>query len=138
MAEAFTASGKLGSFWVQHLHDAAQMGILFEAHAKCSSDGPSEMDVAGFLVAAGENSYFGCGPWYEPSGPDQGPHWFEVYDKPLGAPLGPASVVNKVWRRSFESGTNVMVDFNHMNATIQWADSKHMSSDFNSNGAIVI
>ena len=33
----------------------------------------------------------------------------------------PAKVESKVWTRVFASGTRVVVDFNHMNATIAWA-----------------
>jgi len=99
------------------LQEGAQKGMLFEAHAKCP---PTLMNVAGFLVAAGEYSYFGCGPWYENKG---GPYWFsEFYDRPLGKPHGPAVIKDKVWTRSFASGTIVRVDFNHQNASIIWGD----------------
>ena len=97
--------------------------MLVEAHAKCP---PSIMDVAGFLVAASSNAFFGCGPWFESDG---GPRWYgEWYDRPLGEPAGPASVLSKVWRRRFASGTSVVVDFNHMNASITWGDGTVMAT----------
>jgi len=117
MIENFGVTGKLGKFWVETLRDAAQKGMLMEVHTHTCP--PLEIDVAGFLVAAGENSFFGCGSWYEEG---DGPIWPEVFDKPLGAPMGPASVVDNVWTRSFASGTKVTLDLNHKTASIQWAD----------------
>ena len=109
--------------WVELLLNATQRGMLAEAHTKCP---PTVMDVAAFLVAAGRHSYFGCGPWFEGPG---GPAWWpEFYDQPLGEPLGPAKVESKVWTRAFASGTRVVVDFNHMNATIAWAGGAVMHS----------
>jgi hypothetical protein len=118
MIEAFSASdSKRGKFWTEMLQSAAQKGMLVQAHSHTCP--PSEVDVAGFLVAAEENSYFGCGPWYEPV---EGPQWHDIYNEPLGKPLGPADVVNNVWKRSFASGTEVTIDFNNHNASIRWAD----------------
>jgi len=118
MMEAFSPSNlKLGKFWTEKLQSAAQKGMLVQCHSKVCP--PSEVDVAGFLVAAEEHSYFGCGPWYEPV---EGPQWHDMYDRPLGKPLGSAKVVGDVWTRSFASGTNVTIDFDHHTASIQWAD----------------
>jgi hypothetical protein len=122
MFEAFSGGGKDGQMWVQLMLMAVQQGMLVEAHAKCP---PTVMDVAGFLVAAGQNSFFGCGDWYYSGGL----LWYEIYDKPIGKPLGLAKVDSKVWTRSFASGTSVVLDFNHMNATINWASGEVMRSD---------
>ena len=108
MFEAFSGGGKDGQMWVQLLLQAVQQGMVVEAHTKCP---PTVIDVAGFLVAAGQHSYFGCGDWFYSGGP----LWFsDYYDKPIGNPLGPAKVESKVWTRSFASGTAVVLDFNHM------------------------
>ena len=99
--------------------------MVVEVHTQCP---PSVLNIAGFLVAAGQNSFFGCGAWYE-SDATRGPHWFHVYDKPLGAPDGPAKVEQRRWTRSFASGaTTVMFDLAAHNATIHWADGTVMRS----------
>merc|ERR1712032_1174554 len=105
------------------LQEAAASGMLFEAHVKFCP--PTVADVAVFLLGAGKNAYLGCGPWYEQPDNQGGPYWFgDFYDRPLGKPLGNATINGKVWSRSFAHGTNVTVDFNdgNISATIHWGD----------------
>ena len=66
--------------------------------------------IAAFLIGAGEYSYFGCGHW-SAEGDDTSPlKWRAEYDKPLGAPKGPAKYDNGTLTRSFASRTEVMFD----------------------------
>ena len=107
MFEGWAADNiKTAALWIGLLHNASERGMLTEVHTKCP---PNVLNVAGFLVAAGTNSFFGCGAWYETAA-SGGPRWYEIYDKPLGAPKGPAKVMGKVWTRSFASGTMVEFD----------------------------
>lgn len=119
MIEAFNSA----KYTFGVLQKAAKTGVLVEAHAHACP--PTVPDVAAFLVAAEEHSYYGCGPWYEPAARfgGGGPHWFgDFYDRPLGPPTGPATVAGKLWRRSFGKGTSVAFDAGTFNATIRWAD----------------
>ena len=52
---------------------------------------------------------FGCGHW-NVEGDNISPLTWREYEKPLGAPKGPAKYDNGTWTRSFASGTEVMLD----------------------------
>ena len=63
------------------------------------------MDLAAFLIVAGPYSYFGCSDW------EDVPTWPAVYDKPLGAPLGPAvQDATGTWKRAFVSGASCSIN----------------------------
>ena len=49
--------------------------------------------------------------------------WHPAYDKPLGAPSGPAEKTGKVYKRSFASGTEVAFDTATNTGTIHWGKS---------------
>ena len=126
MFEGWAADNiKTAELWIGLLRNASERGMLAEVHTKCP---PNIHNVAGFLVAAGANSYFGCGAWHETSATG-GPRWYDIYDRPLGAPSGLAKVVNRVWTRSFASGTTVKFDLAAHSATIHWADGVLMRSE---------
>ena len=98
-------------------------GQVVQAHVpvgvSCSSDLTDW--IAAFLIGAGEYYYFGCGNWHA-EGDDTRPlTWRPEYDKPLGAPKGPAQYNSGVWTRSFASGTEVMFDTKGNKGTIKWA-----------------
>eukprot|EP01043_Picozoa_sp_COSAG02_P013403 COSAG02_NODE_536_length_20657_cov_91.744041_6_plen_147_part_00 len=48
--------------------------------------------------------------------------WHEDFNKPLGDPLGPATVSNGVMNRNFTSGTHVSWVVGSKNVTITWAN----------------
>ena len=107
---------------IQSLLLGAQVGQVIQAHVpvkvKCTSDLTDYM--AAFLIGAGEYAYFGCGDW-NAEGDDTTPlTWHPEYDKPLGAPKGPAQYKAGVWTRSFASGTDVMFDTKTNKGTIKW------------------
>lgn len=52
--------------------------------------------VGAFLIAAGDNCFFGFGGFWE------APAWHAFYDQPIGKPSGEAVYASGVWRRSFE------------------------------------
>lgn len=132
-----TMKGVLGSSvqnWGKHgeyskreipmLQKAVADGVMFEAkgNAVCSKGGdPNDADIqtelAAFLIAAGEYSYYRCGGWGHTDVP-----WYPVYDKKLGAPLGDATLKNGVWTRAFASGTKVTYDTTAEKGSISWAD----------------
>merc|ERR1712183_672456 len=124
--------GKAGKYSVREipmLQRAVAEGVMFSAkgHQVCNHGGdPHHPDVqtelAAFLVAAGEHSYFRCGSWGHTDVP-----WYPVYDMPLGVPLGNATFENGVYKRSFASGTEVSYDTNTESGTIQWASSSVVS-----------
>lgn len=109
------------------LQKAVAAGAMFEAkgHEVCSGDNagdPSDpkiqTELAAFLVAAGEHSYYRCGAWGHSDVP-----WYKVYDMPLGKPLSNATLSNGIYKRSFASGTVVTFDTATETGTIKWADS---------------
>ena len=114
-------SKDFAGLWIPMLQRAMSAGIVFEAHAACGSSDPRDPEeqtkLAAFLVAAGRGAYYLCGGWGSAR-----VDWFPIYDLPLGEPLGNATLgKDGVWRRSFASGTNVTLDTNTNNGTIEWA-----------------
>ena len=78
--------------------------------------------IAAFLIGAGEYSYFGCGVWSTFNNDTSAFVWKPEYDKPLGAPNGPATYKNGVWRREFSRGTTVEFDTSTNTGKIEWGD----------------
>ena len=107
---------------INELLNGTNSGQVIQAHAegtRCTEDLTNW--IAAFLIGAGENYYFGCGAW-NANGNDTEPlTWHPEYDKPLGAPKGPAQHNSGVWTRSFASGTEVMFDTKGNKGTIKWA-----------------
>lgn len=118
--------GKAGKYSIREipmLQKAVAKGAMFSAkgHQVCNNGGDPyhpdiQTELAAFLVAAGEHSYFRCGSWSHSDIP-----WYPVYDMPLGAPLGNATFVDGVYSRLFSSGTNVSYDVTTETGVIQWA-----------------
>jgi len=114
---------------IPKLMEAVSKGVMFEAKGKtvCSAgvDGdPQNSDLqtelAAFLIAAGEQSYYRCGGWSHTDAT-----WYPVYDKKLGEPLANATLgKDGVWRRSFAAGTDVTFDTNTNVGTIVWGEDK--------------
>ena len=48
--------------------------------------------------------------------------WHEEYDRPLGAPLGEATLVGGIYARLFASGTRVTYNASSDVGAIQWAN----------------
>jgi hypothetical protein len=104
--------------WAQILN-RTQAGHLVQAHTSriCRQPNSTQglMDLAAFLIVAGPYSYFGCSDW------EDVPTWPAVYDKPLGAPLGPAvQDATGTWKRAFVSGTSCSINFGTKHASIDW------------------
>ena len=111
---------------INELMLGVSVGQVVQAHVPvfvpCSSDLTDY--IAAFLIGAGEYSYFNCGNW-NATGSDTTPlTWRPEYDKPLGAPKGPAEYNSGVWTRSFMSGTVVTFDIKGKRGekgTIEWS-----------------
>jgi hypothetical protein len=117
--ETFSGS-KVGDLkWVQILNKTVRAGHIVQAHTSIichnESDPAGIADLAAFLIGAQKYCYFGCSNW------EDVPTWPSVYDKPLGAPLGPAVLgTDGTWRRSFAKGTKVAINFGKKTASIAW------------------
>lgn len=104
------------------LQRAVAAGKLFEAHgsAVCQNDGDPthpevQTELAAFLIAAGEHSYYMCSSW---SGTK--PVWYPVYDLPIGPPMANATLAsNGVWTRRF-AHVNVSYNTSDETGTISW------------------
>ena len=107
---------------IQALLLGTSVGQVMQAHVpisvKCTSDLTDY--IAAFLIGADEYSYFGCGNWLSEGGDTEPFTWRPEYDKPLGAPKGPAKYKAGIWTRSFASGTNVMFDTKTNKGIIKW------------------
>jgi hypothetical protein len=92
--------------------------LLFECHA----DSAAEASLAAFLVGAGEDHYWGTGPWVTPAGGFAGA-WLPEFERPLGAPLGAAAydAATATWSRAFASGTAVTFNAATGAGAIHWA-----------------
>lgn len=108
--------------WMQILN-RTEKGHLVQAHTGSRSDGichqPNSTeglkDLVAFLMVASRYSYFGCSNW------EDVPTWPGEYDKPLGAPLGPAvQDTDGTWRRRFSRGTNCSINWGTGHARIDW------------------
>lgn len=121
--ETFSGS-KVGDLkWVEILNRTVRAGHIVQAHTRIichnESDPAGTADLAAFLIGAQKYTYFGCSNW------EDVPTWPAVYDKPLGAPLGPASLsADGTWRRSFAKGTNVEINFGKKTANIEWGGAR--------------
>ena len=97
---------------------------VIQAHVPISVPCSSDLTdfIAAFLIGAGQYSYFGCGHWNS-TGSDTSPFtWHPEYDKPLGAPKGPAEFSSSgMWSRAFALGTNVTFDATADKGTIYWS-----------------
>ena len=97
-------------------------GKVMQAHVPVQVDCTGDLTnyLAAFLIGAGDYSYFGCGMWRTMGDDKTAMTWKPEYDKPLGAPRGPAIYNNGVWKREFAKGTSVMFDTTSNTGTIQW------------------
>ena len=139
MIEDFAGSEKC----IRLLQTVAARGIIAEVHAgnefkqsqhySCADGGTN--DLAAFLIAAGNYSYYHCTdngfstPAAWPAVPDEWLGEVAEYGFRLGAPLGEATLSPSrtggnasVWRRAFASGTRVEFDGGNGNGTIWWAN----------------
>ena len=104
---------------------AAGRGQAVLMHGEMNSDASAgsaqaqfEYALAAFLIAAGDSSFFGFSDgWYF-----NGTRWHEEYDRPLGAPRGPATVSgpdNMTYARQF-AHADVALDVANHKASIAW------------------
>ena len=93
--------------------------LVYQVH------GSNHFDIsefAAFLCGAGPYHYFGLGGWNEHGG-NFSQHWVDdVFDRPLGAPLGDAvyEYERDEWHRSFAFGTNVTFNAKSNIGTVSW------------------
>ena len=79
-----------------------------------------QTELAAFLVAMGEHSYYVCGSWE--NYPANASTWNPVYDLPLGKPHQDATLgKDMVWRRAFASGTMASFDTKTNTGLVFWA-----------------
>ena len=107
---------------IQSLLLGATVGQVMQAHVPINISCTSDLTdyIAAFLIGAGKYAYFGCGNWNSIGDDTEPLTWLPEYDKPLGAPKGPAQYNTGVWTRSFASGTEVTFDTKRNKATIKW------------------
>ena len=86
--------------WFRNTNESINDMLFLRKHAKlvrAHGDTKNLTALVGaFLIAAGDNCFFGFGGFWEP------PTWEPFYDVPIGTPLGEAVYSGGVWRRSFE------------------------------------
>jgi Hypothetical glycosyl hydrolase family 15 len=104
------------------LANTSSTRLLYECH----SDSNSESNMAAFLIGAGEDHYWGQGPWVTKVG-GFASSWLPQYELPLGAPLGEAAYnsASKLWTREFASGTKVSFNAGSSVGRIEWASAKN-------------
>jgi len=115
---------------IVELMEAAAKGWLVQAHAsvdtKPSTAGCNDLTAmtdlaAAFLIGAGDDSYFGSGPWISPGIGDVEQRWCPaLMERPLGRPLALATKTGTVWERNFTSGTRVRFDTRVNSGAISW------------------
>ena len=90
---------------------------VYECHCSGSLD-----ELAAFLIGAGEDHYWGFGPWLTWAG-GYAANWLPEFDKPLGEPLGAGQydASSGLWTRQFASGTTVSFDPSTSKGQIKWA-----------------
>jgi hypothetical protein len=136
MIEAFAATEAS----ISELLAFAATGAIVEVHPGYSEDGSDNYceeitnSLAAFLIGAGEGSYYHCSRgWISnssfPDADDEWLTWREEYDRPLGAPTGPAVKTGAVYTRGFASGTHVRFDTTTNTGTITWAGGEVQKGD---------
>ena len=137
--------------WLQWLADTAAAKLITLVHAQTDRDGAGgavdhfNSSLAAFLIGASERQYFAYSgspsktpdgptsagpPFCDPRGPTAprfptwctGMGWADEFSRPLGAPLGPATVSGGVHTRKFASGTTVALGLADGSCRIEWAD----------------
>ena len=98
------------------------VGQVIQAHVPVPEDCSGDLTnyMAAFLIGAGKYCYFGCGKWNTLNDDTSAFIWKPEYDKPLGAPTGPATYNNGIWSRKFSRGTSVKFDTSTNTGTIEW------------------
>ena len=128
-AQVQAFSAKHAGWWgnMMHMNASASQGYMFEAHGHelCYNSNLSspafQTEYAAFLMFAQRYTYHICGSW---CGSD--PVWPPVFDLPLGAPLGNATSIDaggEVWRRRFQSGTEVFFNRTSVTGRVSWGAS---------------
>lgn len=117
-------SGKMAEC-SEELHaarDAAKRGQMVQAHGQGGYNDEANFNftLAAFLCFAEEHSHYSYSEgWYF-----SGVHWWEQWDRPLGAPLGDAVVngtgAKESWRRSFAGGAVAWVDLAEHKGRVDW------------------
>jgi len=106
----FFSTGSLNMF----MSEVAQ-GLAQHVHVRSRTLNPDWVELAAFLIGAGDHCYFSCsGPWNLDSF-----SVFPEFQKPLGKPLGAAVLHNGSWTRSFES-LDVTFSPGSGEATLAW------------------
>ena len=103
-------------------------GLLVEVHVDDCKVGNAmyNASLAAYLIGASNYSYYACTKGWGFS--DGWSVWSPDYNRPLGAPLGPANRTQTGWRRKFVSGTEVWLDTLDQtpnawgSSCIRWAD----------------
>jgi hypothetical protein len=124
--------GCSGVSCIQDLQVAAANGKLVEHHVGfsahsyelCWQPAAFTTQLALFLLGAGHQAYFACGPWHSAlaSLEGKGP-WHPEYERRLGRPLEDAVVdpTGILWTRTFASGTKASYNVSSGVGTIVWA-----------------
>jgi len=94
-----------------------------EVHATAESDEQARAalvyPLAVFLICAEKYSYFRVHEGYSANKNDRWTRWFPEYDRPLGAPNGPAKKNGFRYSRTFEHAS-VILDVKKRTARIRW------------------
>lgn len=102
---------------------AALGGGLLASYKPGSTGASFETQLASFLIGAANGMFFGAGSWTCDHTHREGVSWHDEYDRPLGAPLGNATVSGprrQTWTRRFAFGTNVTFDAGTGKGAIAW------------------
>ena len=127
MIEGFSATEE----GIMSLMKASKAGFLVQAHAGYKPNGKDnhcqhiENSLAAFLIGAGNYSFYGCSTgWFVDKDHMDWLTWHPEYDKPLGHPMGDASLHGDTYERHFASGTVVQFNRKTNEGMIQWSGEK--------------
>jgi len=101
---------------VQNAFKSGALYVYFMVHDHATNQPPTtestctQRDIILFLLAVEEGCILGCDGW-DPQ-----------FEKPLGNPLGPATVEGDVYTRKFASGTSVTWNTKTDSGDINWAN----------------
>lgn len=106
-------------------------GYLVQAHVAYLKYGsyPAVDTLAAFLIGAGNHSYYGTGAWISDSLEDVQKRWSQdLFERPLGEPLGKATMSGHTYTRHFASGTWVEFNTQTNKGNIHWANAGSQTS----------
>jgi hypothetical protein len=109
---------------IEEFMTGVEQGYLVQAHVAYMKYGsyPDVDTLSAFLIGAGDYSYYGTGGWISDSLNDVQQRWSrDLFERPLGMPVGKAELEGDTYTRLFGTGTRVEFNTKTNKGNIHWS-----------------